>query len=82
MRLLITGSEAVQASAARIWRKQAPHCALMCGYGLTETTISATFLSVDDVPASWSTLPLGTPVPNTEIAVTGPDNQRLPLVCG
>ncbi|MFA5665324.1 AMP-binding protein, partial [Castellaniella sp.] len=81
LRLLITGSEAVQASAARIWRKQAPHCALMCGYGLTETTISATFLSVDDVPASWSTLPLGTPVPNTEIAVTGPDNQLLPPLC-
>ncbi|WP_158238496.1 non-ribosomal peptide synthetase/type I polyketide synthase [Pollutimonas subterranea] len=81
LRLLITGSEAVQAAAARIWRTHAAHCRLLCAYGLTETTISAGFMQVDDVPGHWSTMPLAEAVQNTELAVVGPDNQPLPALC-
>ncbi|OXR48913.1 hypothetical protein PuT2_10025 [Pusillimonas sp. T2] len=81
LRLLITGSEAVQAEAARTWLARAPHCTLLCGYGLTETTVSASFFEVTQVPADWSTLPLGAPIHNVEIDIVGPDNEPVPPLC-
>ncbi|MBC2768956.1 non-ribosomal peptide synthetase/type I polyketide synthase [Pusillimonas minor] len=81
LRLLVTGSEAVQAEAARTWLARAPHCALLCGYGLTETTVSASFFEVTRVPAEWSTLPLGVPINNVEIDIVGPDDLPVPPLC-
>lgn len=81
LRLLVTGSEAVQAEAARTWLAQAPHCRLLCGYGLTETTVSASFFEVTRVPADWSTLPLGAPIHNVEIDIVGPDDMPVPPMC-
>ena len=68
IRLIVTGSEKVNAEGVAIWRRLAPaNSALLNAYGVSEATITSTLYRVGiDQPQGAGSLPIGRPIANTE----------------
>jgi amino acid adenylation domain-containing protein len=75
LRLLVTGSEAVDAAALATWCAASP-IPVISAYGLTETTITAVLYPVDAPPAG--TVPIGRPIDGVEAYVLDRDMQPVP----
>jgi amino acid adenylation domain-containing protein len=83
LRLLVTGSEAVGSRALAAWRAlPGGDRGFLCGYGPSETTVTATFYDPDrdGPPAAPGPLPLGKPLPGVRAYIL--DDRRRPVPPG
>jgi len=81
LRLVVTGSDRVYASAVSRWMMLAPTIRLLSGYGPTETTITATIFDCgrDILPIAASTVPLGLPLANVQVYLVDPKGNSVPV---
>jgi len=81
LRLLVTGSEAVDPATLRAWtRLPGGACRVLSGYGPSEATVTATFYDPDrdGAPAAAGPLPLGRPLPGVVVSLLDPRGQTVP----
>ncbi len=78
---LILGGEATNWQLIKKIKQYAPHCSIYNHYGPTETTIGVlTYPITSDQPVSdLNTVPLGTPIPNTQIYILDRYLQPVPI---
>ena len=81
VRLVVTGSERIIASALADWQRIAPHCVWMNGYGPTEATITCTTFT--QAPGSvvdpTQDVPIGRPLAHARAYVLAFDGSLAPL---
>jgi long-chain acyl-CoA synthetase len=75
LRISVGGGMAVQQATARLWLDKTG-CPICEGYGLSETSPSATCNPVDATAYSGN---IGLPMPNTELALLDDDGREVPL---
>lgn len=75
LRQLLFGGEAVDPQWVRAVLEKGPPQRLLHVYGPTESTTSATWYPVCDVPMAATTVPIGKPVSNTQLFVFDPQQQ-------
>jgi long-chain acyl-CoA synthetase len=75
LRISVGGGMAVQQATARLWLEKTG-CPICEGYGLSETSPSATCNPVDTTAYSGN---IGLPLPNTELQLLDDDGQEVPL---
>jgi long-chain acyl-CoA synthetase len=73
--LSVGGGMAVQNATAKLWLEKTG-CPIVEGYGLSETSPSATCNPVDSAAYSGN---IGLPLPNTELALLDDDGREVPL---
>jgi len=71
----VGGGMAVQSATAKLWLEKTG-CPIVEGYGLSETSPSATCNPVDSAAYSGN---IGLPMPNTEIALLDDDGNEVPM---
>jgi long-chain acyl-CoA synthetase len=71
----VGGGMAVQSATARLWLEKTG-CPIVEGYGLSETSPSATCNPVDSTAYSGN---IGLPMPNTELALLDDDGNEVPI---
>jgi long-chain acyl-CoA synthetase len=71
----VGGGMAVQSATAKLWLEKTG-CPIVEGYGLSETSPSATCNPVDSTSYSGN---IGLPMPNTELALLDDDGKEVPL---
>jgi long-chain acyl-CoA synthetase len=71
----VGGGMAVQSATAKLWLEKTG-CPIVEGYGLSETSPSATCNPVDSTAYSGN---IGLPMPNTDIALLDDDGHEVPL---
>jgi len=71
----VGGGMAVQSATAKLWLEKTG-CPIVEGYGLSETSPSATCNPVDSTSYSGN---IGLPMPNTELALLDDDGNEVPL---
>jgi long-chain acyl-CoA synthetase len=71
----VGGGMAVQSATAKLWLEKTG-CPIVEGYGLSETSPSATCNPVDSTAYSGN---IGLPMPNTELALLDDDGNEVPL---
>jgi len=71
----VGGGMAVQSATAKMWLEKTG-CPIVEGYGLSETSPSATCNAVDSVAYSGN---IGLPMPNTELTLLDDDGAEVPL---
>lgn len=82
LRLVIAGSERINPQALRLWREIAPDVVWMNGYGPTETTITATALTLrpgQPLPAGLDEVPIGRPLAHARAVLRAFDGSLTPL---
>lgn len=81
VRLVVTGSERINAGALADWRRIAPACAWMNGYGPTETTITCTSWAAPQAQAleEGAEVPIGRPMGHALAYVLAFDGSLAPL---
>ncbi|HEY2976968.1 MAG TPA: AMP-binding protein, partial [Burkholderiaceae bacterium] len=75
LKISVGGGMAVQQATARVWLEKTG-CPICEGYGLSETSPSATCNPVDATAYSGN---IGLPMPNTEIALLDDDGREVPM---
>ncbi len=83
LRYLIFGGEAIEPAVINRWSESevAPSCLFVNMYGITETTVHATFLLLDPpVVAENGTTPIGHPLDHLEIILV--DDEMNPVLAG
>jgi amino acid adenylation domain-containing protein len=81
VRQLITGGQALSVHHVRLALAQLPHTEISNGYGPTEnTTFTCTYAIPRPLPADWTAIPIGRPVPNTQVYIL--DTQLEPTPAG
>ncbi len=75
LKVSMGGGMAVQQATAEKWR-QVTGCAIVEGYGLSETSPVATANRLDNTQYNGS---IGLPLPNTEVAILDDDGNHLPI---
>ena len=75
LRISVGGGMAVQRAVAERWQKLTG-CVLLQGYGLTETSPSASMVPLDSTAFDGT---IGTPLPSTELSIRDDDGNELPL---
>ena len=75
LKISIGGGMAVQSATAKLWLDKTG-CPIIEGYGLSETSPSATCNPVDSTRYSGT---IGLPLPNTELVLLDDDGQEVPL---
>jgi long-chain acyl-CoA synthetase len=75
LKISVGGGMAVQQATARLWLEKTG-CPICEGYGLSETSPSATCNPVDATAYSGN---IGLPMPNTEIALLDDDGREVPM---
>jgi amino acid adenylation domain-containing protein/FkbM family methyltransferase len=80
-RLLVLGGEASPLSWVKQLQSLAPDCRIVNHYGPTETTVGVLTYPVaaDELPITSTTLPLGRPIPNTQIYLLDRQLQPVPV---
>ncbi|MDG4667576.1 amino acid adenylation domain-containing protein [Mycobacterium sp. 236(2023)] len=78
VRVVPTGGDWVRPELVRALRKRAPHMRFAGLGGATETATHNTVCEVGDIPADWSSVPLGVPLPNNACRVVGADGHDCP----
>jgi long-chain acyl-CoA synthetase len=71
----VGGGMAVQSATAKLWLEKTG-CPIVEGYGLSETSPSATCNPVDSISYSGN---IGLPMPNTELKLLDDDGNEVPL---
>lgn len=71
----VGGGMAVQSATAKLWLEKTG-CPIVEGYGLSETSPSATCNPVDSTAYSGN---IGLPMPNTELALLDDDGREVPI---
>lgn len=82
LRLVIAGSERINPQALRLWREIAPDVVWMNGYGPTETTITATALTLrpgQPLPEGLDEVPIGRPLAHARAVLRAFDGSLTPL---
>jgi amino acid adenylation domain-containing protein len=79
LRALLFGGEAVDPSWVRHVLSNGPPQRLLHVYGPTETTTFATWYEVKEVPEVVLTVPIGTPIANTQAYILDRDLQPVPI---
>ncbi len=74
LKISVGGGMAVQSATARLWLEKTG-CPIVEGYGLSETSPSATCNPVDSVAYSGN---IGLPMPGTELKLLDDDGQEVP----
>jgi mycobactin phenyloxazoline synthetase len=69
LRVVPTGGDWVRPELARLLRSQAPQLRFAGLGGATETAVHATICESAELPADWTALPYGTPLPNNACRV-------------
>ncbi|AUB41615.1 Glutamate-1-semialdehyde aminotransferase [Nostoc flagelliforme CCNUN1] len=77
--LLILGGEAADWNLIEKIQKNAPQCRILNHYGPTETTVGVLTYSVEEKIPETATVPIGKPLPNTQIYVLDANLQPVPL---
>ncbi|WP_161975672.1 non-ribosomal peptide synthetase [Tengunoibacter tsumagoiensis] len=80
LRYLFTGGDIVSATKVAQTLQDLPGCRFIHCYGPTENTVYTTCHPIDSVDLQKTTLPLGGPIPTTDLYVL--DEQRQPLPIG
>ncbi len=75
LKISVGGGMAVQQATARLWLEKTG-CPICEGYGLSETSPSATCNPVDATSYSGN---IGLPMPNTELALLDDDGREVPM---
>ena len=75
LKISVGGGMAVQSATAKLWLEKTG-CPIVEGYGLSETSPSATCNPVDSTAYSGN---IGLPMPGTEIALLDDDGAEVPL---
>ncbi|QZT61022.1 non-ribosomal peptide synthetase [Mycolicibacterium austroafricanum] len=78
LRVVPTGGDWVRPEMVRALRKRAPHMRFAGLGGATETATHNTICEVEDIPAEWTSVPFGVPLPNNSCRVVGPDGRDCP----
>ncbi|MDW5614226.1 amino acid adenylation domain-containing protein [Mycolicibacterium sp. D5.8-2] len=78
LRVVPTGGDWVRPEMVRALRKRVPHMRFAGLGGATETATHNTICEVEDIPAEWTSVPLGVPLPNNTCRVVGPDGRDCP----
>lgn len=79
VRVVPTGGDWVRPELVRTLRTRAPHLRFAGLGGATETATHHTICEViGDIPAEWTSIPLGVPLPNNVCRVVGPDGLDCP----
>ncbi len=79
LRHLLFGGEAVEPSTVRAVLEHGPPERLLHVYGPTENTTFATWYLVEAVPEDASTVPIGSPVSNTQLYVLDAQLEPVPV---
>ncbi|UFH57438.1 amino acid adenylation domain-containing protein [Spirosoma sp. KNUC1025] len=66
---LVTGGEAASAEHVLRARRQLPACELINGYGPTESSTIASFYTMSEGNWQTSSVPIGTPISNTQLYI-------------
>jgi long-chain acyl-CoA synthetase len=74
LKISVGGGMAVQSATAKLWLEKTG-CPIVEGYGLSETSPSATCNPVDSTAYSGN---IGLPMPNTELALLDDDGNEVP----
>ncbi|KQW68975.1 long-chain-fatty-acid--CoA ligase [Methylibium sp. Root1272] len=75
LKISVGGGMAVQSATAKLWLEKTG-CPIVEGYGLSETSPSATCNPVDSTAYSGN---IGLPMPNTELKLIDDDGNEVPL---
>jgi long-chain acyl-CoA synthetase len=75
LKISVGGGMAVQSATAKLWLEKTG-CAIVEGYGLSETSPSATCNPVDSAAYSGN---IGLPMPNTDLTLLDDDGAEVPL---
>jgi long-chain acyl-CoA synthetase len=75
LKISVGGGMAVQSATAKVWLEKTG-CPIVEGYGLSETSPSATCNPVDSTAYSGN---IGLPMPNTELTLLDDDGNEVPL---
>jgi amino acid adenylation domain-containing protein len=76
IRLVVLGGEEARSDDAATWRQRfAPHCALVNGYGPTESTVSLQYFVDRGTSIAGRSLPIGRPVDRTSVALLSPSGR-------
>ena len=75
LKISVGGGMAVQSATAKLWLEKTG-CPIVEGYGLSETSPSATCNPVDSTAYSGN---IGLPMPSTELKILDDDGRHLPL---
>ena len=75
LKISVGGGMAVQSATAKLWLEKTG-CAIVEGYGLSETSPSATCNPVDSAAYSGT---IGLPMPSTELALLDDDGREVPM---
>ncbi len=75
LKISVGGGMAVQSGVAKLW-KEKTGCAIVEGYGLSETSPSASCNAVDSISYSGN---IGLPMSNTEFKLLDDDGNEVPL---
>ncbi|MGE2834986.1 amino acid adenylation domain-containing protein [Mycobacterium sp. SMC-4] len=79
VRVVPTGGDWVRPALVRALRERAPRMRFAGLGGATETATHNTICEVvGDIPADWTSVPLGVPLPNNVCRVVGPDGLDCP----
>ena len=78
VRAVPTGGDWVTPAMARLLRDRAPRARFAGLGGATETAIHNTICEVGEVPADWTAIPFGKPLPNNRCRIVGQSGQDCP----
>lgn len=78
VRVVPTGGDWVRPEMVRTLQKRAPRMRFAGLGGATETATHNTICEVGEIPADWTSVPLGVPLPNNMCRVVGADGQDCP----
>jgi amino acid adenylation domain-containing protein/thioester reductase-like protein len=81
LRMLLLGGDVLPPQFVRLWRERVgAHTRLVNAYGPTETTCCSTEFAIDGPLAEEQrSIPIGRPLPNTEVFILNRWNQRCPV---
>ncbi|WP_348705598.1 amino acid adenylation domain-containing protein [Tenacibaculum sp. 190524A02b] len=79
LRLLLFGGEMVSVSSTRKMLAELGPNKILHVYGPTETTTYASSYVISEIPESIKTIPIGSPLSNTQFYVLNPNQQLVPV---